>query len=149
MSSPPTGVGTPIRIVINPTETVPLGGSVQLTPTLADVNGTPQTVVYPFTFKSSNTALLTIDDDGLCTAVASQAGTLQAGGFAQVEIQYPWCGVPTSGSIIYATVTFTILGSDVISAFVPLAPGFDLEFAENNTGSCGQGGCGWKVIPTE
>jgi hypothetical protein len=73
---------SPTMIAINP------GTTVQLAVLLTDINGNPVTPSFTPIFTSSNPALLTVDDSGLCTAATLDG--LQPGGFATVNVSYPY-----------------------------------------------------------
>jgi hypothetical protein len=58
--------------------TIPLGGTLSLTPTLRDARGNAITAPRPITWSTSNTAAATVSTTGLVTAVASGAARIDA-----------------------------------------------------------------------
>jgi hypothetical protein len=144
-----TGVGVPVQFQPIAPISLSFGAAHQLTPVLLDVTGAVQTPTLTFTYKSSNPSLVTVDADGLCTVANPDPTTLPPGGQVQITINYPWAGNTIgNGQMIYTTVAITVLAGSVISAWVPQAPGFDLEWCENNMSGTPHG-AGWKVIAAE
>lgn len=144
-----TGVGVPTQFAPIQPITTPFGTTVQLSPVLLDVTGVEQTPTQQFVFKSSNTALVTVDADGLCTVASPQPTDLPAGGTVEIQILYPAFGnMLNNGSNIYTSVFITVTANDAVSAYVPQAPGITLEQAENSIGATPHG-AGWKAIASD
>ncbi len=66
-----------------------------------DAFGNEQSAALPFAWKSSNEALLTVDDDGLCTVTTPADDAWPPGGEVTVTVSYPFAGGtgPGTGTI--------------------------------------------------
>ncbi len=108
--------GPPTKITVTPAKaTVPLSGTVQLAPSLFDVNGNAVKPTQSFTYKSVNPSLASVSPSGLVTAASlAESGMLQNGGVVEVQISYPWGNNTTpGGAIIYASAYITVLANTV------------------------------------
>jgi hypothetical protein len=145
--SNPTQPIVPVSLSVTPTKiAIAFGTTVQLVPVLTGSGGNPFTPTKPFTYSSSNTALLTVNDSGLCTAVTpDDPNALNTGGIVTVSVTYPYSN-RTDNETISVVSVIKVLSNSTVSAFVPQAPAFDLTYAENSRSGVA-GGCGWKVIP--
>jgi Bacterial Ig-like domain (group 2) len=92
MSNPTITPDAPVFISVTPTNiAIAFGTTVQLTVTLTDVDGNTIEPTAPFTYSSSNSGLLTVDEDGLCTAMTPQdMNVLNTGGIVQITTTYPF-----------------------------------------------------------
>lgn len=100
--------GVPTTIAVSPQNaTILRGNTLQLNPTLTDAYGNTVTPSQSFTYSSSNPALVSVNQSGLCTAAPLDPTVLQTGGSAQVEISYPWAN-DVSGAKIYASAAITV-----------------------------------------
>jgi len=96
-----TGIAT--NIVISPTTaTVTMGGAQQFTPTTEDSSGDKLTGV-PLVWKSSNTAVATVDANGLASAVGTGTASISA------SVTYNSGGVYTTGNGTTYTSNMAIL----------------------------------------
>jgi hypothetical protein len=146
MSSPNQHPIVPVHLSISPTMiSIAFGATVQLTATLTGSDGLPFSPTASFVYSSSNTALLTVNSSGLCTAVTPPVHQLNTGGLVSVSVTYPFSN-RTDNETISAVSAIKILANSVVSAKVPQAPAFDLTYCENNTSGAPQGGTGWKNI---
>jgi hypothetical protein len=157
MSFYPTAPSVPAFISVTPAaSSIALGGNqIQLVASLTDANGNTISASKPFTWASSNTSLLTVSSSGLCQT-ASPTTTLLSVGSTRVDIvvTYPF-GNRTTGETISATAQIEVTAyAGVVSIFSPLAPGIsggnaaaDFVWAQNHTGSSGQGGQGFRPVP--
>jgi hypothetical protein len=106
-----TGVGVPVVISVTPIETLNFGGTVQLNPTVTDIEGTVQTATSPYTFSSSNTTLATVDSSGLVTAtMPADTTVLNNGGVIEISVSYPYAN-RLNGDTMSAMVTITVLAN--------------------------------------
>jgi hypothetical protein len=147
MSNPTVKPDAPVFISVSPTNiAIAFGTTVQLIVSLTDVNGNEIEPTEPLRFTSSNTALLTVASSGLCTAVTpDDANVLNVGGIVEIIVTYPFQN-RTDSDAISASSSIKVLANSALSAWVPQAPAFDLEWAENHTSGTPHG-VGWKVIP--
>src|SRR5271170_2390437 len=99
----PQPPSVPSFLSVSPTNiAVQFGTQVQLVPVLKDTSGNTLSATKPFVYSSSNTALLTVNSSGLCTAVTPSDPTqLNEGGYVTVNVSYP-NGNRTTREIIYA-----------------------------------------------
>lgn len=100
--------GLPAKITVSlPNVALARGATAQLSPILYDAYGTAVSPTHPFTFTSSNPALVSVNATGLCIAASGDANELQTGGIAEIEVLYPWAG-GSSDAMIHSTVTVTV-----------------------------------------
>jgi len=153
----PSGIGVPVKLLVSPaTATLALGGTtLQLSPMLTDIAGTEQTPVSPFTYLSSNPALLTVDANGLCTAVTpADPNALNAGGIVTVIISYPYSN-RSNGDTIDVEATITVTGTPAVSLWGYAQRGANAEqlaasdFYESQLGNSTGQMWGWKNYPEE
>jgi hypothetical protein len=152
----PAPPSVPAFITVSPVNSsLQLGGNqIQLTASLTDTTGAPISATQPFVWTSSNTALLTVNDDGLCETASPDPTQLSLGSKrVDVTVTYPYCN-RTTGERISATTQITVTAYPATSIFSPLAPGIsggtptdDFAYAQNHEGSCGTGGKGWRSVP--
>ena len=118
-ANPRPGVAT--TLTISPaTVSITWGATVQLTPALSDSAGTPVDASQPFTYSSSNTALVSVDASGLCTVVDEPLAPLAPGGAVTISVNYPWAGSISTGATIHASATVTVTASPAESVSVNL-----------------------------
>ena len=85
-----------LGVLVSPvTSSIPVGGTVQLSPVIAPVNATNQTL----TWTSSNTNVATVDTDGLVTAVADGTATITV---------TTGDGEFTAASVVTVIMTYTV-----------------------------------------
>jgi hypothetical protein len=157
MSFYPPTPSVPAFISVTPAaSSIALGGNqIQLVASLTDANGNTISASKPFTWASSNTSLLTVSSTGLCQTASPNANFLSVGSTrVDIVVSYPF-GNRTTGETISATCQVTVTAyAGTVSIFSPLAPGIsggspaaDFTWAQNNTGSSGQGGQGFRPVP--
>ena len=84
------------------------GNTLQFTASLTDAYGAAVSATQPFTWASSNTALLSVSSSGLCTTASPDVTELNPGSTrVDVQVSYPFCN-RTTGEIIYATAKVTV-----------------------------------------
>jgi hypothetical protein len=105
MSSPIKPIA-PIYISVTPTNiAIAFGATVQLEPVLVGSDGNPFTPTKPFTYSSSNDALLTVDSSGLCTAVTpADPNQLNTGGVVSITVSYAYQNRTDSDAISAVSV---------------------------------------------
>ena len=131
----------PVKLVLSPaTASVALGeNTLQITATLYDQYGAVVDPTLTLKWSSSNTAILTVDSDGLCTTAAVQDGVLNVGGQVTVSCSYPWGGIPNSTSVIY--------GQSVLTVNAPAAETQEYFLqTEDNAGPGSQTAAAWSSI---
>ncbi|WP_433965984.1 Ig-like domain-containing protein [Tunturiibacter gelidiferens] len=145
----PSGVGLPVNISITPaSETLSLGGTLQLTAILTDVTGAKQNPLYPFAWSTSNASLATVDANGLVTAYTpSDPNVLNPGGQVSISVAYPFAN-NTNGDTIRATATVTVLATPAVTIYSQAQSqgATDVAEAENWPGA-NLWSNGWKNIP--
>lgn len=84
----------PVKVALSPiVAEIGLNGTLQLQTTLLDPCGNVVEPVQPFTFQSSNSMLVTVDSNGLCTAASEGSG-----GQATISVSYPFGGSTDAGA---------------------------------------------------
>jgi len=109
MSSYPPNprTGIPTTVTVSPASaTLDFGGTVQLTAVLTDAYGSTVSPTESFSWSSSNTSLVTVNNSGLCTATSGNPDILQTGGQVTIAVSYPWASNSGSATIsAYSVVT--------------------------------------------
>jgi Bacterial Ig-like domain (group 2) len=144
----------PVSISVTPTNVaVAFGTTVQLEPVLTGSDGNPFTPTEPFTYSSSNDALLTVDSSGLCTAVTpDDPNVLNTGGIVEITVNYPYSN-RTDSEFITAYSFIKVLATPATSIFSPTSPGVsggdaasDFTYLQTHTGATPKG-AGVRVVP--
>lgn len=116
--NPRPGVATSISLT-PASASIAWGATVQLTPTLSDVDGNPVEATQPFAWATTNRSLATVSDTGLCTASSSPADPLSPGGVVTISCTYPFASAPGAGTISAAS-SIAITPAPVESVYVNL-----------------------------
>jgi hypothetical protein len=111
MSYPPAP-SVPAFISVSPDfVSIPFGATLQLVPSLTDTNGNTVSATKPFTYSSSNDALLSVDSSGLCLATSpADSNLLNEGGIVEITVSYP-NGNRDTGETISAVSTIKVLAN--------------------------------------
>jgi hypothetical protein len=109
----------PVSISVTPTNiAVAFGTTVQLEPVLTGTDGNTFSATKPFVYSSNNDALLTVDSNGLCTAVTpDDPNVLNTGGIVQITVTYPFQN-RTDTDAISAVSTIKVLANTVKTQIV-------------------------------
>jgi hypothetical protein len=108
MSYPPAP-SVPSFISVTPNfVSIAFSTTLQLVPVLTDTNGNTVSATKPFSYSSSNDALLSVDSDGLCSAVTpTDTNLLNEGGIVEITVSYPFAN-RTTGETISAVSTIKV-----------------------------------------